>query len=105
MYLIDTNVWLERLLEQTKSEEVRHFLDITPTEHLFITDFAFHSLGVVMRRLDHMDAFLRFVKDAFIEGEVVLVRLYPEDRERLADVIRRFNLDFDDAYQYVSREV
>jgi predicted nucleic acid-binding protein len=29
MYLVDTNVWIERLLEQARSEEVRHFLDRT----------------------------------------------------------------------------
>jgi len=27
MYLIDTNVWLERLLDQVRSEEVSHFRD------------------------------------------------------------------------------
>lgn len=42
MYLVDTNVWIERLLEQARSEEVRHFLDRTPSERLFITDFTFH---------------------------------------------------------------
>lgn len=25
MYLVDTNVWLELLLEQKKAQEVRHF--------------------------------------------------------------------------------
>lgn|GEM_PF-3283775 len=29
MYLVDTNVWLERFLEQEKAEEVRDFLDRT----------------------------------------------------------------------------
>ena len=37
MYLVDTNIWLERLLEQAKSEEVGQFLDQTPTNQSFIT--------------------------------------------------------------------
>lgn len=45
MYLVDTNIWLERLLDQTRSDEVRQFLDATPSEHLFISDFSLHSIG------------------------------------------------------------
>ena len=33
MYLVDTNIWLERLLEQERSEEVAKFLNSIPTEH------------------------------------------------------------------------
>lgn len=29
MYLVDTNVWLERLLNQTRSDDVAKFLDST----------------------------------------------------------------------------
>ncbi len=104
MYLVDTNVWLERLLDQTRFEEVRNFLDHTPSERLFITDFAFHSIGVVLSRLNRLEALLRFVQDAFMDGAVVLIRLEPEDTQRLVRVIEQFNLDFDDAYQYVAAE-
>ena len=104
MYLVDTNVWLERLLNQEKSEEVGHFFDQTPSEHLYITDFAFHSIGVVLTRLNRVDALLRFVQDAFVDGAVVLMHLEPENTERLVQIMREFNLDFDDAYQYVAAE-
>lgn len=104
MYLVDTNVWLERLLGQDKSEEVGQFLDSVFSEQLFITDFAFHSIGVILSRLDRDEVFLRFVRDAFIDGAVFLVRLEPIASQRIIDVIGRFNLDFDDAYQYVAAE-
>ncbi len=104
MYLVDTNVWLERLLDQTRSEEVGEFLDQTPSHHLFITDFAFHSIGVVLNRLGRIEALLRFVQDAFIDGAVGLIHLQPQDTQRLVDVIGEWNLDFDDAYQYVAAE-
>jgi len=44
MYLVDTNVWLERLLDQVKSEEVGKFIGHMPSERLSITDFTFVSL-------------------------------------------------------------
>lgn len=46
MFLIDTNIWLERMLVQEQSQAVGEFLDRTPQEHLCITDFSFHSIGV-----------------------------------------------------------
>jgi len=104
MYLVDTNVWLERLLEQARAEEVAQFLDRIPSERLFITDFAFHSIGVILTRLYKAEALLRFVQDAFIDGAVTLIHLRPEDTQRMLDVIERFKLDFDDAYQYVAAE-
>ncbi len=104
MHLVDTNVWLERLLDQTRSEEVGQFLHRVPSNRLFITDFAFHSIGVVLSRLNHNEAFLRFVRDAFVEGAVSLVHLDPEDTERIVSVMQEFGLDFDDAYQYAAAE-
>lgn len=104
MYLVDTNVWLERLLDQSRAEEVSRFLEQTPTDLLFVTDFALHSVGVVLRRLDRFEAFPRFVEDVFIEGGVSLARLSPQDMQRLVEVAESFKLDFDDAYQYLAAE-
>jgi predicted nucleic acid-binding protein len=104
MYLVDTNVWLERLLDQTRSDEVGYFLEHTLSEHLSITDFAFHSIGVILSRLNRMEVLLRFVQDAFIDGAIALIHLEPGDTERLAHVTEEFSLDFDDAYQYVAAE-
>lgn len=104
MYLVDTNVWLERLLDQERSEEVGRFLAHTPSERLFITDFALHSVGVVLSRLNRRDALLQFVRDAFLDGAVSLIHLEPEDMKSIVDVMQQFRLDFDDAYQYVAAE-
>lgn len=104
MYLVHTNVWLERLLDQARSEEVGQFLDHIPSERLFITDFTFHSIGVVLNRLHQREALLRFVQDAFVDGAVVLMGLEPEDIQHLLRVIEQFNLDFDDAYQYAAAD-
>ena len=104
MYLVDTNVWLERLLDQERSCEVGRFLDQISSDQLFITDFSFHSIGIVLSRLNCVDAFLQFVRDAFIDGDVSIVRLGPEDMAKVVGAMQRFNLDFDDAYQYAVAE-
>jgi predicted nucleic acid-binding protein len=102
LYLIDTNIWLERLLNQEKSEEVRRFLDSVPSENLYITDFTLHSIGVILHRLKKLNALIKFVQDIFINGKVNLVHLGAIDMLRVVDVMKDFNLDFDDAYQYVA---
>lgn len=104
MYLLDTNIWLERLLGQEKSDEVAIFLDRIPSNYLHITDFSFHSIGVIMDRLGKVDVFLNFINDIFVYGAVSIVRLDHEDMQRLAQVMERFKLDFDDAYQYIAAE-
>jgi hypothetical protein len=51
MFLVDTNVWLESLLQHQNAPEVKAFLDHTPSHLLSITDFTFHSLGIILTRL------------------------------------------------------
>jgi predicted nucleic acid-binding protein len=104
MYLIDTNIWLERLLGQARSDEVGQFLDQTPSDQLFITDFAFHSICVILTRLKRKAALLDFVQDVFVNGAVTLVAIKPEETQTLVDAMNNYNLDFDDAYQYVAAE-
>jgi predicted nucleic acid-binding protein len=104
MYLIDSNVWLERLLDQERSDEVGRFLDRVTSDHLFITDFAFHSIAVIMTRLKQINAFLQFVQDTFINGSVSLIHLSPEDSHSIIQIMTKYNMDFDDAYQYVAAE-
>jgi len=101
LYLVDTNVWIERLLEQERSLEVKNFLDNIPSENLFMTDFAFHSIAIILLKLDKAEELVKFVNDAFIEGAVSLVHLEAGDIQDIISVIKKFNLDFDDAYQYV----
>lgn len=104
MYLVDTNVWLERLLDQERSAEVESFLEAIPSDQLFMTDFTFHSIGIVLCKLDQKETLLRFTQDVFVHGAVDLVHIAPKKTERLVSVMRQFNLDFDDAYQYVAAE-
>ncbi len=104
MYLIDTNVWLERLLDQSRAAEVGQFLDRISSELIFITDFSFHSIGIVMSKLNRKEGLLRFVQDTLLEGAIALVHLEPVDTQQLVRATEEFKLDFDDAYQYIAAE-
>lgn len=104
MYLVDTNVWLERLLDQEHSKVAEHFLAKTSTENLFITDFSLHSVAVVLSRLKQLQVLQQFVYDLFATPSVHLVTLSPNDFDRIIAVMTQYSLDFDDAYQYVAAE-
>jgi predicted nucleic acid-binding protein len=104
MYLLDTNIWLERLLEQERAVEVSRFLQVVPDSELAITDFAFHSIGVIMLKLGKADALVHFSDDLFAEGQVSMVNLEPRDTRTIADAAKTYRLDYDDAYQYTAAE-
>ena len=98
-YLVDTNIWLERLLDQEKSDIVSKFLDIVPLDQIFISDFALHSIGVIMSRLKKIDTLDKFVNDLFCNGLIEQISLEPHDFVDIISNIENYKLDFDDAYQ------
>ena len=98
-YLVDTNIWLERLLDQDKSDIVSKFLDTVPLDQIFISDFALHSIGVIMSRLKKLDILNDFVHDLFFNGLIEQLSLDPNDFVEIILNIEKYKLDFDDAYQ------
>ena len=99
MYLVDTNIFLESLLGQNRTNEVRLFLQSIDLRTIFITDLSLHSIGIILFRLNHLPLFVSFLEDIVIDGVGVL-SLSPEDHKMLGQPAQQFNLDFDDAYQY-----
>ena len=83
-YLVDTNVWLERLLDQEKSDIASEFLNSTPTDSLFVSDFSIHSIGVILSRLKKYEIFKKLINDLFVNGQIELLTL---DSIDLLDVI------------------
>jgi predicted nucleic acid-binding protein len=99
-FLLDTNIWLERLLEQEKSLEVKKLLDTVPPDFLFISDFTLHSIGVILFRLGKASLFHDFITDLFDRGNIKQLSLNPSDQIDLIELNVKNKLDFDDAYQY-----
>ena len=104
IYLLDTNIWLERLLEQERSQEVGLFLSKIDSNFLIMTDFSLHSIGVILDRLKKHNILLKFVNDVFVHGSVHLATVPPVNMNRMVEIMNKFKLDFDDAYQYVVAE-
>ena len=98
-YLVDTNVWLERLLDQEKSAVASKFFDLITTDLLFVSDFSIHSIGVILSKLKKYDVFEKFINDLFINGQIELLSLDSADLLDVIYNIEKFNLDFDDSYQ------
>lgn len=104
MYLLDTNIILELLLDQEQADRVAQFLNQAPTLNLHLTEFSLYSLGVILLRLKRNETFIQAVDDLLLSGAVGLVRLEVQDMGKVAETARSFALDFDDAYQYVAAE-
>ncbi len=105
MFLLDTNIWLERLLGQRQAEVVAELLDTLSPSDICMTDFTLHSIGVICNRLKQRDVFVKFVDDVLIDAGVVLVSIPANKMKRVVEIMDRFHLDFDDAYQYVAAEI
>lgn len=98
MYLIDTNIFLEILLKQDKSDACKAFLSDN-IGSLHISDFSLHSIGVILFRQNQELAFESFVSDTLANINVITLpkSLYAE----LFATKKSQNLDFDDSYQYL----
>jgi hypothetical protein len=104
MYLLDSNIFLELLLDQNKADEVEQLLRTKPREKFYISEFSLYSVGIVLFRRKLFETFMRVVNDLLVTGGIRLLRLSVQDIEQVAVIAQRFNLDFDDAYQYVAAE-
>jgi uncharacterized protein len=99
-YLVDTNVWLELLLDQEQSKIASTFFDLIPTEDLFVSDFSIHSIGVILSRLKKFDVFKTFINDLFVNGQIEQLSLSTVDLINVNSTIQKYKLDFDDSYQF-----
>ena len=104
MYLLDTNIILELLLDQDRADQVAAFLSQAVPDSLHISEFSLYSIGIILLRLKRYDLFIRSVQDLFLSEAIGLLQLKVEDMKNVSEVARNFGLDFDDSYQYVAAE-
>jgi predicted nucleic acid-binding protein len=97
MYLLDTNILLELLLNQKKAGDVDRLLANIPARNLYLTEFS-------LVRKKKNEAFVLMVQDLIEKAGINVLRLLPSDMQDVANHAQSFNLDFDDAYQYAVAE-
>lgn len=104
MYLLDTNIILEFLLDQERAADVERLIRETEAGDLHLTEFTLYSLGIVLMRRKRHDVFLEVLNDLLVRRRVRLIRLVVSDMKAVANASKTYALDFDDAYQYVAAE-
>jgi uncharacterized protein len=102
--LVDTNVFLEILLAQAHADEAKELLRKVGQHDFFISDFALHSIGLILLRQRKPEVFRRFLADVIVHAGVVQLSLSPLEMGEVINAAASFRLDFDDAYQYAVAE-
>ncbi len=97
MYLVDTNIFLEILLDQDRSSDCKEFLN-KYYDKIFISDFSLHSIGVILYRYKKKEIFKEFVQE--ILTQIKLLKLPSQAYEIFTNTTKLPDLDFDDLYQY-----
>jgi len=95
--LVDTNIFLEILLNQAGRKKCESFLQ-NEQNAAWISDFTLHSIGVLLFRQKRPELFNQFTADTPPQFNVL--SLSEAGYSRLAEVNAQHGLDFDDAYQF-----
>lgn len=102
MYLIDTNIFLEILLDQERSTECQELLETLPDREVmfYVSSFTIHSIEVILERNELYEPLMDFLYD--IHKTKGLKRFDTDTLEELEAIklAQKLNLDYDDAIQY-----
>ena len=102
MYLLDTNIIIELLLGRDRAKEIKSLFQQIHYINLFLTDFALHSVGVILERHKLHELIIKLAEDLRAVESPRLISLDIDDFNDIVDSAIKFKLDFDDAYQYVA---
>jgi len=98
--LLDTNIILEIALEQDNAQECVNLLEQYDKIDFFISDFSIHSIGVILNKRNNLEKFDKLIEDLRLVLKAILSLDNYYDLKRLINIMKAFDLDFDDAYQY-----
>lgn len=98
MFLVDTNIFIEILLQQEKSDICKKFLSDNE-DNILISDFSLHSIGVILFRTKKQDLFDIFLDDIFEKQRILTLK--HDDYQKLCEISKYHGTDFDDSYQYL----
>ncbi|MEW5830968.1 MAG: PIN domain-containing protein [Chloroflexota bacterium] len=98
--LLDTNIFLEIILDQERVDESKELLLRSGVHDFYLSDYSLHSIGLLLFRRNQHQIFQEFVQDAILNGGVGILSLGSQEIHEVVLAAKKFNLDFDDAYQY-----
>ena len=98
--LLDTNIFLEIILDQERASESKNLLVRTDQHNFYLSAYSLHSIGLLLFRRNQHQAFQEFVSDVILDGGVGVLSLASYEIGDVVQAAQKFNLDFDDAYQY-----
>ena len=101
MYLLDTNIFLEILLEQKKMPECLELIgSLNLDQEGWVTSFAIHSIEAILdgrNRRDLIESFLLFlITHPHLHHYVTTL----EEEHEISKSLSKGGLDFDDSLQY-----
>lgn len=100
MFLLDTNVFLEWMLNREHADDVQALLDRVDPSDLAISDFSLFSIGIIYSRHGHFREYLTFLNRDIIEKGIRVMPLPLESHGIMIEAAGKYRLNFDDAYQY-----
>lgn len=99
MYLLDTNIWLELLLNREKAKNVIRFLDFVKDSDIYVSSFSMYSICIFLSNINKFDTLIRFVND-LSENNIEIINTNLIDIHNIIAIEKSYDLDFDDALQY-----
>jgi len=102
MFLIDTNIILEVLLEQERYKECEEFLEKVRRGEIeaSISRFSLYSIELIMIRYGKIKELKLFLTLLSTFRGLTIMNTLPIDDIHVLEVMKKFNLDFDDAINY-----
>ena len=102
MYLIDTNIFLEVMLQQQRHDEAKHLLQELQRGNLkgYVSKFSLYSIEILFTGLKKFDELKKFlVALTFFKGlEVLSTTIF--DEILISEIAKENKLDYDDALQF-----
>lgn len=103
VYLLDTNIFLEVLLNREYSQVIRDVLNRETDTSFYMTDFSLYSIGIFLVRRKQSEQYTWLLED-LENRDIRIMSLTPDELMRVPSVCTKFDMDFDDAYQYVAAD-
>ncbi len=103
--LIDTNLFLEALLGRPRHQDVVALFQKVQEYQFVISQFTVDSVGLYLFRSGQYNLLVEWLRDMAESGAFQLVSLDFNQRIRIAEIAQQYQLDYDDAFQYVVAEL